>query len=85
MTREHILSVVLKHLTRSIDGLKGKEIDPKKSMKDLGCNSLDMVEIVSASMRELKVKVPRSDLAAVTNIEGLVELLHQVAEKQGTK
>jgi acyl carrier protein len=55
-----------------------------KSMKELGANSLDMVEIVSCAMRELKVKVPRAELAKLTNIGGLVDLLHDaVIAKQG--
>jgi acyl carrier protein len=82
MSKEHILAVVKKHLMATIDGLKEDEIDTIKSMKDLGANSLDIVEIVSVSMRELKVKVPRSELSKLTNIGGLVDLLHDVATKQ---
>ena len=48
-------------------------------MKDLGINSLDIVEVVSCSMRELKVKVPRSELSKLTNIDGLVDLLYRVS------
>ena len=84
MTKEHILSVVKKHLMQTIDGLTVDQIDPSKSMKDLGANSLDIVEIVSVSMRELKVKVPRSELSKLANIGGLVDLLHQVATQAPT-
>ena len=79
MTQEHIFTVVKKHLMQTIDGLTDAQIDPSKSMKELGANSLDIVEIVSVSMRELKIKVPRSELSKLTNIGGLVELLHQVS------
>jgi acyl carrier protein len=79
MTREHVLTVVKKHLIEAVDGLDEKTIEPARSMKDLGANSLDIVEVVSRSMRELKVKVPRSELAKLTNIEGLVETLHKAA------
>ncbi|MEO8551682.1 MAG: phosphopantetheine-binding protein [Kofleriaceae bacterium] len=68
-----------KHLLATIDGLDEAQVDPTKSMKELGANSLDIVEIVSVSMRELKVKVPRAELSKLTNIGGLVDLLHQVA------
>ena len=54
-------------------------------MKELGANSLDIVEIVSVSMRELKIKVPRSELSKLTNIGGLVELLYQVAQATPAK
>jgi acyl carrier protein len=32
-------------------------------------------------MRELKVKVPRSELNKLTNVDGLVDLLHSVVSK----
>ena len=83
MTREHVLEVVTRHLVDTIEELEGVEIDPAKSMKDLGANSLDIVEVVSASMRELKVKVPRDQLNKLTNIDELVDLLHKsVQEKE---
>jgi acyl carrier protein len=83
MSREEVLEVVKRHLVDTIEELEGVEIDPAKSMKDLGANSLDMVEVVSCSMRELKVKIPRSELNKLANINELVDLLlktHQ--EKQ---
>lgn len=79
MTREHVLKVVSKHLMDAVDGLEESKIDPARSMKDLGANSLDIVEVVSRSMRELKVKVPRSELSKLTNINELVETLLKAA------
>ncbi|OJY22501.1 MAG: hypothetical protein BGO98_19635 [Myxococcales bacterium 68-20] len=83
MTHEQVTSVIIKHLVRSIDELTPETVDVKKSMKDYGANSLDIVEVVSASMRELKVKVPRAELATITNIDGLATVLLRVwNEKQ---
>ena len=82
MTREHVLEVVTRHLVDTIEELEGVEIDPAKSMKDLGANSLDIVEVVSCSMRELKVKVPRSELNSLNNINELVELLHRSVQEK---
>lgn len=79
MTREHVFAVVKKHLMQTIDGLDEAAIEPSKSMKELGANSLDIVEIVSVSMRELKVKVPRSELSKLADIGGLVDLLYSIA------
>ncbi len=79
MNREHVLKVVSKHLMDAVDGLEESKIDPARSMKDLGANSLDIVEVVSRSMRELKVKVPRSELSKLTNINELVETLLKAA------
>ena len=79
MTKEHILGVVKKHLMDVVDDLQESQIDPAKSMKEMGANSLDIVEVVSCAMRELKVKVPRSELSKLTNLCGLVELLYATA------
>lgn len=85
MKREHIMSVVLKHLADSVDGLAVEDIDPSRSMKDLGANSLDMVEVVSSSMRELRVKIPRLELSKLTNVDGLVDLLLRTVEEKGAR
>lgn len=82
MSREKVLEVVLRHLADTIEELEDVEIDPARSMKDLGANSLDIVEVVSCSMRELKVKVPRSELNSLENIDQLVDLLHKTVEEK---
>lgn len=79
MTRDVILSVVKKHMLETVEDLTEDKIDTSKSMKALGVNSLDIVEVVSCSMRELRIKVPRSELSKLSNVDGLVDLLHRVA------
>jgi acyl carrier protein len=74
--REEIAAIVRKHLASVIGDLKASDIDMSRSMKDLGATSLDMVEVVSLTMRELKVKVPRSELSTLKNMNGLVDLLY---------
>jgi acyl carrier protein len=76
MTREHVHAVVAKHLASAVDGVEAGSIEGAKSMKDYGANSLDIVEVVSSAMRELKVKVPRSEMNKLTDIDGLVDLLY---------
>jgi len=81
VSREQVLQVVKKHVLATVDGLPEAEFDPSRSMKDLGANSLDMVEVVSCAMRELKIKVPRAELSKLSNVDGLVDLLHAEATK----
>ena len=76
MEREEIAFVVRKHLADVIGDLKPSDIDMSRSMKDLGATSIDIVEVVSLAMRELNVKVPRSELSKLTNMDGLIDLLH---------
>lgn len=70
-----VLAVIIKNLKQNVDGLESTDIDTKRSMIDYGASSLDIVEIVSASMRELRVKVPRTELANLKNMDELAELL----------
>lgn len=86
ITKEAVLEIVKENLIDTLDEeVDVDAIEPSKSMKDLGANSLDIVEIVSSSMRQLKVKVPRSELSKLTNIGELVDLLYQVALEKEEK
>ena len=76
MTRDEILEVVIENLKDNVDDLEDVEIDPSKSMADYGAASLDIVEVVSATMRQLRLRVPRTELAELRNIDDLVDLLY---------
>ncbi len=74
MERTTIDNAVRKYLARALDIDPGG-IDTSRSMKDIGANSLDIVEVVSSSMRELRIKIPRDELRDIDNIDGLVDTL----------
>ncbi|GAB1646572.1 phosphopantetheine-binding protein [Krasilnikovia sp. MM14-A1259] len=78
--KEQIRRTVLRFLARAVDGVDPENVDTSRSMKDLGANSIDIVEVVSSTMRELRIKVPRTELNALTNIDELVDLLHARAQ-----
>ncbi len=82
VNREKVLDIVKEHLMDNLEDLDEKDFDPAKSMKDLGANSLDIVEVVSCTMRDLKVKIPRSELSNISNVNGLVDLLLKVASEK---
>ena len=73
MTKEEIIDVIKKNIVDNLDDVEIEEIDPQKTMKDYGANSLDMIEVVSCSMRELNIKIPRSELAEIKNIDELAQ------------
>ena len=82
MDREEIASVVRKHLIEVVGDIKAADVDMSRSMKEFGANSLDIVDVVSSAMRELKVKVPRSELGKLTNMNGLVDLLYASVQEK---
>ncbi len=77
---QHVFEVVRKHLVDIVPDIDPDDVLPHASMKELGANSLDIVEVVSCAMRELRVRVPRSELADLKDIGGLVDLLARQVE-----
>lgn len=84
MNREDIFAVVKKHAIETIGEIDESKFDPDFSLSDLGASSLDIVDIMSRVMSELKIKVPRKELMQLTNVNGLVDLFHQHALAQAT-
>lgn len=82
MDRQQIMEVVARHIRTNAQGLDDAPIDGAKSMKDFGLSSLDIVEVVSASMRELRIRVPRTELASLSNIDELVDLFQRAKQAQ---
>ena len=73
MTKQEIIDVIKKNIVENLDDIEIEDIDPNKSMKDYGANSLDMIEVVSCSMRELNIKIPRAELADIATIDELAD------------
>ena len=71
--KARIVEVIKDNIVKNIDGVNKSDLDLTKSMKDYGANSLDIIEVVSCSMRELNLKVPRSELTDIKNINDLAE------------
>ena len=55
------------------------DVDPARSMHDHDLVSIDVVEVVSRSMRELQVTVPLPELRKLRTINDLVDALHRGA------
>jgi acyl carrier protein len=80
MTRDDIRAVLIKNIGETLDDVVISNIDTTKTMKDVGANSLDIVEIVSRTMRQLKVKIPRTELNRLENIDALIDLIEENAK-----
>ena len=73
MTKDQVIEVIKKNIVENLDDVELGDIDVSKSMKDYGANSLDIIEVVSCSMRDLDIKIPRSELADIGDIDGLAD------------
>lgn len=81
MTESEVFAIVQKHLVTIVPVIPKAAVTPEASMRELGASSLDIVEVVSCSMRELRVRVPRSELQGLKNIGDLVALLQSAQER----
>ncbi len=82
VTNDEVFEIVKKHLCEIVDTIPPEDVERAASMKDLGASSLDMVEVVSCAMRELRVRVPRAELSKLDDIGGLVDLLHDTVQEK---
>ncbi len=82
MDKAEILAVIKQNILENLDDVSEDQIDVSRSMKDYGANSLDIIEIVSCSIRQLEIKVPRAELTDIKNIDQLADKLLQYVPKQ---
>jgi acyl carrier protein len=79
MRREEIFEVVRANIIRIVDGVKADAIREEISLAELGADSLQIVEVVSRSMKELRLKVPRTELSQAANLRDLLDLFEKAA------
>ncbi len=83
MTREEVTAMVFRHVYSALPELRERPLDAGISYKEIGVDSLALLEVVTGSTKELKVKIPRNELAAITNVNGLVDLLIKAQSQAG--
>ncbi|MCB9604507.1 MAG: acyl carrier protein [Sandaracinus sp.] len=75
MNREDIRTALVANMQAVIEGARGVEIGEQQSLvDDFGADSLEIVEVVSRTMKKLKIKVPRTELGKAKNIGELIDL-----------
>ena len=58
-----------------------KVINESDSLKDLGANSIDRVEIIMLVMSRLRLKIPLVAFASAKNMAGLVSIFHDELQR----
>ena len=75
MSKKHVYEVVKNAVVEILPNMNPEIISIEKSLKELGANSIDRMEVVTMSMEKLGLKIPLMSFANVSNIEGLVDVL----------
>lgn len=76
MTQEELFETIKQNLIQILPDLDPERITPQQSMKDLGANSIDRMDVILQTMEELRLKFPLHELGGVENLQGLVDFLH---------
>jgi len=79
VTRDEMFAVVKSNIQEIVEGAKGIDIKETDSMRDFGADSLEIVEVVSRSMKDLKIKVPRTELSGARSLKDLLDLFEKSA------
>ncbi len=75
MQNEKIFSTVKSVAMEVLPFLSADDVTPEKSLKDLGANSIDRMDVVTQSMEALGIVVPMVEFGKVNNLRGLVDVL----------
>ncbi|MFI2710524.1 phosphopantetheine-binding protein [Micromonospora sp. NPDC018662] len=77
MTPDEIFTVIRRNLIEVVPELAGSPITPEQSMRDLGANSIDRMDVVIAAQDDLGIKVPASELARADSLGSLSRIFSE--------
>ncbi|WP_394832288.1 acyl carrier protein [Pendulispora rubella] len=77
VTKDEIFGVVRGHILEILTKLAPADVRSDVSMKTLGANSIDRVEVIVKSMADLALKIPLMEFSNVSNIGELVDVFYE--------
>ncbi|MEV6681174.1 phosphopantetheine-binding protein [Streptomyces erythrochromogenes] len=77
MTPDEIFAVVRRNLIDVIPELTEAQITLDHSMRELGANSIDRMDVVIATQDDLGIRVPAEQLTRANDLRSLVVVLSE--------
>jgi thioesterase domain-containing protein/acyl carrier protein len=75
--KQKIFEVIREQVLRVLVDVPGEAVTPEVSLRALGANSIDRVEVVTLAMEALEANVPRTRFGGVNNLQGLVDVFYE--------
>ena len=75
MSREQIFAILKEVIQSTIAGTEQTTITEQHSFRDLNADSLEIVEVVSLTLKQLDLRLSRAELASARNLGDLVTTL----------
>lgn len=85
MNESRALAALLRNLRTVVPDLDLGEVSVACSLADLGCNSIDRMDIVAMTMEDLGVAIPVTEFKDVHDIGSLVQLLQKHVEARSSQ
>lgn len=82
MEKNDIVETLIENILCNIDGIQKEDIDLNVSLAELGADSIDIVEIISSSMRSLKIKASRTSLLGCKTV---IDIANKLSELGNSK
>ncbi|TQR46690.1 acyl carrier protein [Paenibacillus popilliae] len=75
MKKESIFNAVKEAIVEILPDIEVHEVQPEMSLKDIGANSVDRMDIIIRTMELTDIKVPLVEFGKLSNIQGIIDLL----------
>lgn len=79
MTRPEMFDVLKENLRATVESVNEDEFVESANLLDLGADSLEILEVAVRTMKQLGVRVPRTELSGANNIGDLLTLYERAA------
>lgn len=80
MTQPEILACVSKNILDVLPDLSADDIAVDSVLSDLGCNSVDRMDVIIMSMEDIGIKVPLMSFSKVATVGDLMSVLQTSSE-----
>lgn len=76
MTQDEVFNLVVRHIRHVLPSLHAHVFTPTDSLRTLGANSLDRVDIIMMTLDSLSLNIPLTELAKARNVGELAGIIH---------
>ena len=77
MTRAEMFAVVKAHIEKIVDGVDPSRISEEISMRDLGADSLDTVELVMEFEDEFELSIPDEEAEKIQTVGQAIDYIKE--------
>ena len=75
MTKESIFEVIREAIVEMLPDIEMNEIRQEMSLKELGANSVDRMDIIIRAMELINIKIPLIEFGELNSIQDIINLL----------